>query len=57
MSEAIVHFQRGDVDKAVVMQEKAYFMAKPRKKGEYRPKLEEFRKKQAELQASSTDSD
>ena len=57
MSEAIVHFQRGDVDDAVVMQEKAYFMASPRKKGEFRPKLDEFRKKQTELAASSTESD
>ena len=53
MGEAMVRFQRGEVDDAVALQEKAYFMAPPRKKAEYQPKLDEFRRKQQELKASS----
>lgn len=53
MSEALVRFQRGEVDEAVALQEKAYFMAPPRKKAQYQPKLDEFRRKQQELKASS----
>ena len=52
-TEALVRFSRGEIDEAVALQEKAYFMAPPRKKAEYQPKLREFRKKQQELKASS----
>ena len=57
MSEAVVRFQRGEIDDAVMLQEKAYFMAAPRKKGEYRPKLDEFRKKQQDMKSASPDKD
>ena len=44
--EAEVRFARGETDRAIELQEQAYFMAMPRRKAEYRPKLDAYRVQQ-----------
>jgi thiol-disulfide isomerase/thioredoxin len=48
-SEAEVRFHRGEIDRAVELQEQAYFLSIPRRKETFRPKLEAYRSKQTEL--------
>lgn len=48
-SEAEIRFHRGEYDRAVELQEQAYFLSIPRRKELFRPKLEAYRSKQAEM--------
>jgi thiol-disulfide isomerase/thioredoxin len=41
--EAEIRFARGELDRAIELQEQAYFMAMPRRKAEYRPMLDAYR--------------
>ncbi|MEE3001527.1 MAG: TlpA disulfide reductase family protein [Planctomycetota bacterium] len=51
--EASVRFRRGEVTEAVDLQERAFFMASPRKKADYEPMLREYRSKSDELAAAN----
>ena len=44
--EAEIRFARGEIDRAIQLQEQAYFLAMPRRKGEYRPMLDAYRSQQ-----------
>jgi len=51
--EASVRFRRGEVTEAVDLQERAFFMASPRRKARYEPMLREYRSKSDELAAAN----
>jgi thiol-disulfide isomerase/thioredoxin len=44
--EAEIRFARGEIDRAIELQEQAYFMAMPMRKAEYRPMLDAYRVQQ-----------
>jgi hypothetical protein len=47
---ALVHYRKGEVDKAVQLQTKAYFMASPRRKPEFKRVLESYQAAKANAQ-------
>lgn len=47
--EAEIRFARGELERAIELQEQAYFMAMPRRKAEYRPMLDAYRIQQDAL--------
>ncbi len=51
--EASVRFRRGEVTEAVDLQERAFFMASPRRKARFEPMLREYRSKSDELAAAN----
>ena len=49
---ALVHYKTGEIDKAVQLQTKAYFLASPRRKAEFKRVLESYQGAQAKAQMS-----